>query len=147
MTNFNNAYSPSRRVVLDTSHIPSKTKQSFKNECDINTILSRFYKTGALTHVSSVPPQYGDFLNSDDYHSAMNRILAINDTFESLPSKIRSRFENDPAKLLDFLGDDSNRVEAIKLGLIDGSVDVNLVDELSAQKAVSAQAETSSSDA
>ena len=38
-------------------------------------------------------------------------------SFESLPSELRGRFENDPAKLIDFLSDERNNAEAVKLGL------------------------------
>ena len=38
-------------------------------------------------------------------------------SFESLPSELRAKFENDPAKLISYLSDDKNNAEAIKLGL------------------------------
>lgn len=35
-----------------------------------------------------------------------------------LPAKVRSRFENDPQKFLEFCSDPKNRDEAVSLGLI-----------------------------
>ena len=40
----------------------------------------------------------------------------------ALPSDVRSRFGNNPAELLDFLNDNSNYDEAIRLGLIHAKV-------------------------
>ena len=37
----------------------------------------------------------------------------------ALPAHLRARFENDPAQLIDFLGDENNRSEAEKLGLLE----------------------------
>ena len=41
------------------------------------------------------------------------------ESFEKLDVNVRKRFENNPQKLLDFLKDDDNRDEAIKLGLVE----------------------------
>ncbi len=38
----------------------------------------------------------------------------------ALPAKIRARFDHDPNALLQFLQDETNRNEAIEIGLIDG---------------------------
>lgn len=96
---------------------PSLAQQSFKDECDINTILERFGVTGELPTARAVP-QYGDFSQVVDYQTAMNSVRASQEAFMELPAKIRARFENDPAKLLDFLGDEANRDEAVALGLV-----------------------------
>ena len=97
---------------------PSLAQQHFKDECDINTILERFNITG-LVPQSPLSPRYGDFSGIGDYHTALNRVIAAQDEFESLPAQIRARFENDPAKLIEFLGDETNRPEAEDLGLVD----------------------------
>lgn len=97
---------------------PSLAQQHYKDECDINTILEKFNITGLLPQ-SPVSPRYGDFTGIGDYHTAMNRVLAVQDEFESLPAQIRARFENDPAKLIEFLEDENNRPEAEELGLVE----------------------------
>ena len=45
---------------------PSRTQQSFRDECDINNILRKFNVTGELP-LGSVQPQYGDFSGITDY--------------------------------------------------------------------------------
>lgn len=97
---------------------PSLAQQHYKEECDINTILQKFNISGLLPE-SPLSPRYGDFTGIGDYHSALNRVIAAQDEFDGLPATIRSRFDNDPAKLIEFLEDEKNRPEAESLGLVE----------------------------
>lgn len=97
---------------------PTLAQQHFKEECDINTILQKFSVTGILPE-APLSPRYGDFSGIGDYHTALNRVMAAKDEFMLLPAQIRARFENDPAKLIEFLDDEANRSEAEELGLVD----------------------------
>jgi phage internal scaffolding protein len=98
---------------------PSLAQQHMKDECDINVILEKFGVTGQLPQ-TTLSPQYGDFSGVNDYHSAVNHIMATEDEFMALPAKLRARFNHDPMELVNFLFDEANRGEAIELGLIDG---------------------------
>ena len=100
---------------------PSLAQQHYKDECDINTILERFNITGLLPE-SPLSPKYGDFSGITDYHSALNAVIAAQDQFDGLPAQIRARFENEPAKLIEFLEDENNRPEAEKLGLVERAI-------------------------
>jgi len=95
----------------------SRTQQHFRDECDINTILTKFNVTGVLPE-NPLPPRYGDFSDIGDYHSALNAVRLAATEFALLPAALRARFDNDPASLLDFLAVEANRSEAIDLGLI-----------------------------
>lgn len=97
----------------------SLAKQSFKEECDINTIVRMFGVTGKVP-VTAIEPSYGDFSGVNDYHSAMNKIKEAEVSFMALPAKLRQKFDHDPNALLNFLENEQNRDEAIQLGLIDG---------------------------
>lgn len=92
--------------------------QSFKDECDINVIVERFGLTGVLPGAIRMP-EYGDFSEVVDYHTAMNAIRSAEDSFRQLPAKVRERFNNNPQELLAFCEDDRNREEAAKLGLVE----------------------------
>jgi phage internal scaffolding protein len=96
---------------------PSRTKQSFRDECDINNILRQFNVTGQLPS-GSVQPQYGDFSGITDYQSALNSVMAAQDSFLQLPAKVRSKFDNDPALFIDWASDEANRDEMKALGLL-----------------------------
>lgn len=97
---------------------PSLAQQHFKDECDINNILRQFNITGLLPE-QTLSPRYGDFTGISDYHTAMNRVIAVQDEFEALPAQIRARFDNDPAQLIEFMENSENRSEAESLGLIE----------------------------
>lgn len=96
----------------------SRTKQSFAQECDINHIMAKYQKTGAITHFAKHSPQYG-IANGQTFQDAMNLVCEAQEMFNDLPSSIRSRFGNDPAAFLDFVNDEGNADEMIKLGLIE----------------------------
>ncbi len=96
---------------------PSRTKQSFRDECDINYILRQFNVTGQLP-IGSVQPQYGDFSGITDYQSALNAVMAAQDSFLQLPAKVRARFDNDPALFVEFASDEANKDEMKALGLL-----------------------------
>jgi len=94
-----------------------RTKQSFKDECDINLIMAKYQKTGAITHVNKYGANY-EFATSIDFTEAMQLVVTAQEMFNGLPSSIRTRFENDPAEFLDFVQDANNVPEMRKMGLI-----------------------------
>jgi len=95
---------------------PSRTDQSFKDECDINTIVRNFGVTGELP-LSSATPMQGDFTNVVDYQSALNLIIRADEAFSELSAAVRRRFDNDPAKFLDFASDPANLEQMREMGL------------------------------
>lgn len=96
---------------------PSRAKQSFKDECDINTIVRRFGITGQLP-VGVRMPTYGDFTEVQDFQGAMNAIAQAREAFDQMPAHVRKRFDNDPQRFVEFCSDEGNREEAVKLGLV-----------------------------
>lgn len=98
---------------------PSLTQQQFKEECDINTIMNKYIKTGEFRALTGKGGIYADFSEIKDLQSMLDTVRLAQDAFASLPAQVRQRFANDPAQLLEFIQDTNNRDEAIKLGLID----------------------------
>ena len=109
---------------------PSATLQSFKDDADINCIIARYENTGVLVDPTvpvSRTPEFGDFSDMPDYQTAQNVIIAAKNAFDSLSSKIRERFNNDPAAYFDFVqnlkeGSDEF-AEAVSLGIVNKPVD------------------------
>jgi len=96
--------------------LPSRTQQQFKDETDINQQINRWRKTGLMGQTTR-RPIFGDFM-ALDFQQMMNSISDVEQNFASLPSRIRSRFKNDPYQLLRFVEDPANTEEAIKLRLL-----------------------------
>lgn len=92
-------------------------QQQFRDECDINTIVTRFGITGELPNGVNMPVS-GDFTGVVDFQSAMNLIRQSQEAFYELPADIRERFANDPARVIAFLDNPNNRDEAVKLGIV-----------------------------
>ncbi len=113
---FRTAYGERKRVQFKPVG-KTRAKQQFAKECDINNILKRFGKSGQLDHLAAKPPEYG-VVEGSDLHTLMNVVAEANSAYESLPDLLRDRFSS-PSALVAFLGDESNRDEAIDLGLVE----------------------------
>ncbi|AXL14484.1 internal scaffolding protein [Microviridae sp.] len=107
-----------RRTTIDCSD-STLVEQSHAPMCDVNLILKRYETSGVMSHVAGRSPRYGDFSSAEDYLTSCNKVIQANESFLALPAQIRKRFDNDPAKLLEFCLDENNRDEAQKLGIID----------------------------
>jgi phage internal scaffolding protein len=120
----------------------SLTQGEFTKDADINTIVARSLRTGSPlssgTRVSSAQPIYMD-LSSVDYLESLNKVQDMRVVFDSLPSRTRMRFNNDPHQLIRFVENPDNRKLAQKLGLIPEDVQdkdvLDLREELEAEAA------------
>ncbi|AXL15327.1 internal scaffolding protein [Microviridae sp.] len=107
-----------RREVL--ALLPKKkyddglTKQSFKDETNINKILQRAQKGGTLSHLNQYEGIYADFSDYDFWEHRQK--LAVGDqVFNKLPSELRKEFGNDPAKFFAFVNDPANQGKLAEL--------------------------------
>jgi len=116
-TIFNSPYCQTPKVAITFPSDSPYTKQSFKDECDINTIMSQYQFTGELPNLNERAPQYLDATNFD-FAEAMNEIAEAQSLFQDLPSAIRNKFENSPAKFLEFCSQEKNRPELDEMGLL-----------------------------
>lgn len=100
---------------------PSMTKQSFKDECDINNIVRRFEATQSWDHVSDKLKQgyFDDLPSGLDLHMAYNILQQSEEAFMALPAAVRAQFENDPVKFVDAFNNPTEEQQAkfIELGL------------------------------
>lgn len=94
----------------------SKTQQQFKDEVDINTIVERFGVTGEMPPPINFP-QVQEFEETFDFQTSMNVIRQAQESFMTLPAKARARFDNNPQKFMEFMNEEDNAAEAVKLGL------------------------------
>jgi len=113
---FRTAYGPKLRVQKDFTNTTSMTKQSHKEDSDINRIMAKFLKTGIQDHVNSYAPVYG-FATSETYHESLQVIETANNMFKELPAAARKKFNNSPTEFLDFVQDEANVPYLYDLGL------------------------------
>lgn len=105
-----------RLRVLKKTPGGSRTKQQFKEECDVNVIVQRAEKTGMLP-IDQRVKQYGDFTNVPSYQESLETCRRAEEQFLMVGSRIRARFDNDPEKFLAFASNPKNQEELVKMGL------------------------------
>lgn len=94
----------------------SKTKQSFKDACDINLIMKRHAAGDQVFHLNAKNPVYGDFTDANDLHVTMNRVKDAEAQFAALPAAVRAACDNQPAKLLHLIEDPDQALILAELG-------------------------------
>ena len=104
-----------RKVVIHTGD-DSKVQKDMQDETDIKNILKKYGRTGMLP-VMQNEALYGDFSSVPDFMEAQNIIIKANEQFSLLDSDTRKKFDNDPAKFLEFCGNPANKQEMYELGL------------------------------
>lgn len=100
---------------------PSMTKQSFKDECDINNIVKRFEATGQIDHINQAAARgvYQDLPEALDLQRGLNIIAQAEEAFMALPADARAAFDNDPVKFVAaaYNPSEENQKLFIRLGL------------------------------
>lgn len=112
MKKFKTVYSHS--IPIKKGFGPSMTDQQYRDECDINSIIGRYIKTGKVP--TSREGISGNFADIGDFQSCLERITLAKNEFDALPSSLRSRFGNDPVAYVDFVLNPANNEECVKLG-------------------------------
>jgi len=104
------------RVVTPVGE-KSRTKQSFKDDCDINLIVKRHASTGLWDHLSPVAATFGDFSGSRDLQEAMEVVDLANASFAELPAAVRRLCDNNPVNLLSGLAEEESYEMLVAAGL------------------------------
>lgn len=112
---FASHYSKKKRVQVTFTGV-GRTRQSCREECDINHILKKYNVTEAHLHANRYQGEYG-FASSETLHDALNTVTKATSMFEELPANIRAEFDGDPGKFLDFTSDAANLPRMAELGL------------------------------
>ena len=102
--------------VQTVNALPSRTKQSDSEDCEINNIMAKYMRTGAIDHFTTHEGSYSDTTGAD-FETAMNIVADAQTMFADLPSALRAKFENNPRNFLDFVQNEENAQEMAELGL------------------------------
>lgn len=108
------SFRESEDAALVTAEI--RTKQSFKDQCDINKMLKKAQQQGSMSHLMKYPELvYGEFDGEMDLLTAHGRIAKANEIFADLPSEIRSEFNGDPLAFVTFAADPANNARLAEI--------------------------------
>jgi hypothetical protein len=97
---------------------PSLTRQEFRDECDINTIMARYdgFLADPMRQVRD--PVYYDFTTMpNNLLDAMDVMAKGMAAFMTLPATVRREFDNDAAAFVDFASDPVNLPQMRTWGL------------------------------
>lgn len=107
----NSVVNPRRIEVLQMPGGDSLTRQEFVDECDINLIMSRYERGGAVPWNEVSAPQYLDLtLAPSDLMYAMNTMIDAENAFMSLPANVRKEFDNDAMRFVEYASNPDNIV-------------------------------------
>lgn len=81
------------------SSLPSRVKQEFLKEVNINSIMAKA-RQGIAPRFNSRVPMYGDFTNSPrTFQDAFEIVQRAEESFNALPLGFRREIDNDPRNL------------------------------------------------
>lgn len=135
-------YVPFEKRRISFEGVKSRTKQQFKEECDINNIMKKFEKFGKLPDMIKQNPQYGDFADAPTYQESLNLVIHAQEQFAGLPAKVRERFANDPERFLAWATDGANAKEMASMGLMKPEAVERVKTERAARKKAQAEKES-----
>lgn len=111
-----NKYSPRVGVVVECLD-ESKTQQHFKDQCDINKIVNNLEATGSADHVKQARERYGDFTEILDVGVNLDKATKAKQLYEHLPVALRKATGNSIQGMFEFINDEKNFDECVKLGI------------------------------
>ncbi len=90
-----------------------RTKQSFRDECDINLIMARAARGGTISHLAKYEGVYADF-SDYDFFEQTQMLTRGREVFDDLPAEIRREFGQSPQAFFDYVNNPVNKDELLK---------------------------------
>ncbi len=94
-------------LVPPPEYLDGRTKQSFKDETDIQKIMARFDKVGTISHLAKFEGVYADF-SDFDFHEQTTRLAKGQEIFDALPAELRQEFGQSAASFFKYVNDPKN---------------------------------------
>lgn len=141
MKTIKTAYGKRDRVFADVGD-RSRTKQSFRDDCDVTNIVNSYYRSGTLAHANSKQPHYG-FATSCDFREALELVAQASKNFAGLDSAMRKQFNDQPGEFLAFVENPSNLPQMAQMGLLNDEATLKHGSTEPASEDLSAAAEPS----
>lgn len=105
--------------AIEGKPLPDMAQQQFKEEVNINKIVSKYKKSGNISLLQQAQTYYADTTqHPKDYGAALRQLSEAQEQFDALPAYIRKQFDHDPSELLAFIKKPDNKAQAQALGLL-----------------------------
>lgn len=95
--------SPREFTRVDCSNLPSMTRQSEADACDINKILAR-YDVRMMEELEALPLRFSDVSDVGSFRDVLDRTAEAEAYFSRLSAGVRAAFGNDVARFVDEAG-------------------------------------------
>lgn len=118
---FQTAYEPTVKPTISCDP-EAGAEQHHKEACDVNNILKKYQRTGAIEHRNEHRGEYG-FVPSTTFQEAMETVAKAQSMYEELPATIRQQFEG-PGRFLEYVQDPNNAENLVKMGLATSTDDI-----------------------
>jgi len=102
-----------RKILTKTS---TNTKVEQHHRTEIKKMVQEVESRGLLRANTVFNGELDDY-PSYDFQEAQFMMAKARSTFEQMPSQLRKKFENNPAKFMDFANNPQNAQEMVELGL------------------------------
>lgn len=84
------------REILQFDPAEKRTKDEFKDDCDVNKIWANYVRTGRMDQLQKAKGFYADLTNvPTSYQESLNLVVRTREMFDNLPSDIRNAYGND----------------------------------------------------
>ncbi len=100
-------------LIPPPSYDDGRTKQSFRDECDINLIMQRAAQGGTISHLAKHEGEYTDY-SDFDFFEQTQKLTRGREIFDDLPAEIRREFGQSPAAFFAYVNDPANINELAK---------------------------------
>lgn len=108
-----------RKVTLDCSADPLLTEQSHKEAVKISNIVKK-HGIDLIQQTSRIINDLDFRMDENpynDFQEAMFIVAKAKSTFEQVPAVLRKKFDNNPAKFVDFVKNPDNYDKLVEYGL------------------------------
>lgn len=96
----------------------SLTHQEFYEDTLTDNILNKFIRVGANPYIPADVGDYIDTTSVGDFQSNMDKFNEVCDFFNSLPSDLRLKFQNNPRVFAQFASNPDNLEQLMDLNLV-----------------------------
>ncbi len=94
--------------IKQPTYKDGRTKQSFRDETDINQIMKRAQVSGTISHLAKHEGRYADFSTFDFFENTL-MLARGREIFDDLPVELRKEFSQSPEDFFRYVNDPANK--------------------------------------
>lgn len=105
--------------VVHVRQGPSRTRQDFAKDCDINVLMAHYEKNAVMPPINGKEPSYFDASGVPDFREALDIAREASEAFMRVPAAVRKELDNDVHRFVEYCNDPANKEQLQKWGLVE----------------------------